>query len=415
MSGSRRWQARLAAVGPGILFAGAAIGVSHLVQSTRAGAGYGFGLLWAVLLVLLCKYPFFEYAHRYTIATGESLLEGYARLGRWALAVFMLVVLVSSFITTAAVTVVTAGLLGALLDVHLSLPVLSLILLLVILGVLGLGQYHLLDRSMKVMVLVLGVLTLVAVGMAFAHGPAGDPQFEAPDVWTLGGLTFLLALMGWMPAPLDIGAWSSLWVLEKDRETTAHTDMDSALFDFNLGYFAASILAVAFLSFGALIMYGTGAEFSPSGVAFSHQLVEMYTSALGGWSRWIISLVAFITMFSTTITVVDGYSRTLDRGLGLLLAPAAGSRTRVYALLLAVSALLVIAVFMSSMKALVDVVTVLAFLTAPLVAILNFMVVRQPQVPAAHRPGRFLTALSWLGIVFLAGFSLVWIWVRWLG
>ena len=36
-------------LGPGLLFAGAAIGVSHLVQSTRAGADFGFGLLWALL------------------------------------------------------------------------------------------------------------------------------------------------------------------------------------------------------------------------------------------------------------------------------------------------------------------------------------------------------------------------------
>ena len=44
-----RWRA----VGPGLLFAGAAIGGSHLVQSTRAGAGWGFGLLWAVVLILI--------------------------------------------------------------------------------------------------------------------------------------------------------------------------------------------------------------------------------------------------------------------------------------------------------------------------------------------------------------------------
>ena len=32
-------------IGPGILFASTAIGVSHLVQSTKAGALFGFGLL----------------------------------------------------------------------------------------------------------------------------------------------------------------------------------------------------------------------------------------------------------------------------------------------------------------------------------------------------------------------------------
>jgi hypothetical protein len=32
----------LQSLGPGLLFAGAAIGVSHLVQSTKAGAEFGF-------------------------------------------------------------------------------------------------------------------------------------------------------------------------------------------------------------------------------------------------------------------------------------------------------------------------------------------------------------------------------------
>ena len=46
-------------LGPGLLFAGAAIGVSHLVQSTRAGADFGFSLVWALILANIIKYPFF--------------------------------------------------------------------------------------------------------------------------------------------------------------------------------------------------------------------------------------------------------------------------------------------------------------------------------------------------------------------
>ncbi len=411
------WRRKFHAVGPGILFAGAAIGVSHLVQSTRAGAGYGFGLMWAVVLVLLFKYPFFQYAHRYTAATGESLLQGYRRLGVWALALFMGVVVISSFITMAAVTLVTAGLAGALLGLDISLTVLSLVLLVVIMALLGLGHYRLLDGMMKVMVLVLGALTLVAVGVAAWHGPAGDPHFSRPAVWSVGGLTFLLALMGWMPAPLDIGAWSSLWILEKHKDDAVPPTMKQALLDFNLGYTATVVLAFAFISFGALVMFGTGAEFSASGIAFSRQLVEMYTGTLGAWSRWIISLVAFITMFSTTITVMDGYARTLAAGSGLLLRPQEkpGPRSTVFFMvLLLVLAVAIIGFFIGGMRALVDVATVLAFLTAPLVAVLNFSVVRGDNVPAEHRPGRFLTLLSWGGIVFLTGFGVAWAWVRFL-
>ena len=75
----------LKSLGPGLLFAGAAIGVSHLVQSTRSGAEFGFGLLWALILVHLFKYPFFQYGPRYATATGESLLDGYKRLGKGVL------------------------------------------------------------------------------------------------------------------------------------------------------------------------------------------------------------------------------------------------------------------------------------------------------------------------------------------
>ncbi len=46
-------------MGPGLLYAGAAIGVSHLVQSTRAGASFGFELVAIILIANILKYPFF--------------------------------------------------------------------------------------------------------------------------------------------------------------------------------------------------------------------------------------------------------------------------------------------------------------------------------------------------------------------
>ena len=56
-SKSSRLINQLKSLGPGLLWAGAAIGVSHLDQSTIAGANYGFALVWAVLLANLFKYP----------------------------------------------------------------------------------------------------------------------------------------------------------------------------------------------------------------------------------------------------------------------------------------------------------------------------------------------------------------------
>jgi len=403
------------AIGPGILFAGAAIGGSHLVQSTRAGASHGFDLVVIVLLVLLCKYPFFEFAHRYTVATGESLLQGYLRLGRPALWLFFVIALGASFVNVAAVTLVTASLAGVLFGITAPIVVTSLLVLAVVGAILVLGRYRSLDLLMKVMVVVLGVLTLTAVAVALVHGPAGDPDYTRPAIWSVAGVSFLLALMGWMPAPVDVAVWPSLWILEKHRGTGTRPGLRAALFDFNLGYLTTGILALAFISFGALVMFGTGETFSNSGLRFSHQLINMYTATLGDWSRWLIAMVAFITMFSTTLTVCDGYARTLGVSMGLLFPVDERWRRRSYWFvlpLLMICGLLVIGLFLRGIKTMMDFATILAFLTAPLVAGLNFRVMLGSWVDAAYRPGAWLRGLAWLGIVYLAGFGLVYIYLR---
>ena len=81
----------LRALGPGLLFAGAAIGVSHLVQSTTAGALYGLSLVIVVVLAHAMKLPAMLFGPRYSAATGTSLLSAYRRQGRHALWTFALI------------------------------------------------------------------------------------------------------------------------------------------------------------------------------------------------------------------------------------------------------------------------------------------------------------------------------------
>ncbi|HOX25734.1 MAG TPA: Nramp family divalent metal transporter [Candidatus Krumholzibacteria bacterium] len=412
---SSRWQA----VGPGLLWAGAAIGGSHLVQSTRAGAGWGFDLLWAVVLILILKYPFFEFAHRYTASTGESLLHGYRRLGAWALGVFFAIALVSAVINAAAVTIVSASLLGGLLGLSWTLPNLAALVFGLVAVILVGGRYRTLDRAMKAMISVLAVLTLAGVAVALRHGPAGDlAAAPRPAVWDAAGVAFLLALMGWMPAPLDIAVWSSLWTLAKNRADHRQVSVADSRFDYHVGYVVTGVLAVAFVSFGALVMFGTGEAFADNGIVFANQLASMYARTLGEWTRWLIATVAFITMFSTSLTVCDGYARTLVGCWRLLRAgrlwpetDATGGRAGYLGVLgaLMLAGWLIIALWLSGLRALIDVATITAFLTAPVVGWLSFAAVRREPVPPADRPGRRLTWLTWAGFVYLIGFGLVYL------
>lgn len=88
-SGSRGISHYMQVLGPGILGAAAAIGGSHLVASTQAGARFGWQLIGLILLVNLLKYPFFQIGARYTMAADETLIQGYDRIGRGYLYLFI--------------------------------------------------------------------------------------------------------------------------------------------------------------------------------------------------------------------------------------------------------------------------------------------------------------------------------------
>lgn len=402
----------LKVLGPGILFASTCIGVSHLVQSTRAGADYGYALLGAVILANIFKYPFFEFAVRYTSATGVSVIDGYARKGRWIVWAYFLLSIPSMIIVTAAVTFVTAGLLGTLLGVDLPTDVLAAILFVICLAVLAIGKYKLLDNLLKVVGLALLISTVVAFVSALVHGPMEKaPDFVPKELYSISGIMFAIALMGWMPTAVDISTWTSLWSEAKAKVTGYQPTLRESLADFNFGYWVTAFLSICFLTLGANIIYGTGTELSNSSAGFAGQLIAMFTTAIGHWSYTIIAIAAFSTMFSTTITVVDGYGRSMNRTFKLMFGDSAEEDSRrsfiIWTIIVAVSAYLVIAQFLNNLTSLVDLATILSFVIAPLAGLLNYIVIRSEEIGEGYRLPKWLNGLAIAGLIFLTVFTII--------
>ena len=157
---------KLSKLGPGLLFAGAAIGVSHLVQSTRAGADFGWGFIWALILVNLFKYPFFQYGPRFTVATNTSLLDGYYKLGKGYLRAYFVLNIATMFTIQTAVTIVTAGLASQIFGVSDNLVYWSVTITLICTLILWVGKYATLDRIVKWVILTLTITTIIAVVLA---------------------------------------------------------------------------------------------------------------------------------------------------------------------------------------------------------------------------------------------------------
>ena len=392
------------ALGPGILMATAAIGGSHLVASTQAGALFGWQLLWLILLVNILKYPFFRFGVQYTLEHNESLLEGYQRKGKGYFYCFVVLNLVAAVVNTAGVLILTAALLQHALPWSLSITLLCWLILAVCLLILLLGHYQALDKVAKLIMVLLTVTTVTAAIIAASNGAHAPADFVGQSPWQLAMLGFLVALMGWMPAPIEISAISSLWLKAKQRRQPV--TRQQGLFDFNLGYWVTAALALVFVSLGALVQYGSEQQIALAGAAFAQQLVHMYGSTIGDWARPLVSLIAFLCMFGTTITVLDGYARSLNESGRLLGWYQADNRLSLngWLVLQAVSGMAVILFFRSAIGPMLTFAMTLAFLTTPVFAWLNFSLMRGTQKSALSKR---LTVLSWVGLAYLVGFALL--------
>ncbi len=111
------------------MFAAVAVGVSHLVQSTRAGANYGLTLGLLIVFTCLIKYPAFRFGSDYATASGKSLLHAYKRQGRLTQLIFLFGFPLDMFIASAAVVLVTAGVFKNVFNVSIGDVQLSFIIL----------------------------------------------------------------------------------------------------------------------------------------------------------------------------------------------------------------------------------------------------------------------------------------------
>ncbi|WP_305416549.1 NRAMP family divalent metal transporter [Photobacterium leiognathi] len=394
--------------------ASAAVGGSHLVASTKAGAIYGWQLAVIIILVNLFKYPFFRAGIQYTMGTGRTLVEGYAKLGRPYLCLFLCLTTISAIINTAALLMFSASLLGYFIPFSLSMSSLSIIVLTTCLVILFTGHYKALDMLAKIIMAILTITTLIAVIIAFQHPVTTIPHFVSPSPWSISALGFIVITMGWMPAPIEISCLTSAWLKKQTQQQTVTPR--SALFDFNIGYIGTAILALIFMSLGALLLHGSGVVLQTSGVGFSHQLISLYASTIGEWSRYLIAVIAFFCIFGSTITVIDGYSRVISDAQRLLQSkPAVSPRsTSLTMLIVSLSSLGIVLFWASALLPMLNFAMILAFITTPFFALLNYILVSKTALPKPLAMGKKLKWFSIIGLIYLFGFFLLFIWWKWL-
>ena len=398
-------------LGPGLLFASMAIGTSHLVLSTKAGAQYGWLMVIPIIVANVLKYPFFEFGVRYTSVTNKTLIEGYLNRGKGYLWFYAIITLVTTFTILAALYTVTAGLFINLFKIgDISIGMVALGLFVFISGLLIIGKYKFLEISLKFVVSILFIALIVTTALVVFQGQV-EPvsNFKPTPIFNEVGILFLIGLMGWMPTTVEASSWVSLWSIEKWKNQEKPSLRES-LQEFNLGYILTGVLALFFMTIGWFTLYGTNTVLSGNAVNFADQVVQLFTTHIGAWAYLFIAISAFATMFSTCMTAHDAVTRVSLDIIGLLRPNKMAIHTKVNfaigVILLAIVNFIVIIAFGANMGNLVALATFVSFVVAPIIGYMNLKNVMSNDIPEAYRPNKNLRTLTYLGIVVLSCFSL---------
>ncbi len=278
------------------------------------------------------------------------------------------------------------------------------------------GRYHLLERITKGIVLTFTILILLATYTAIG-------RIEWPDTeWVLSELDtktvfYIIALVGFMPTPLDASVLQSLWTRAKARDSGYLATPAEARLDFNVGYLITIALAICFVMLGMAVMFGSGVAFESSAAGFATQLITLFTVSVGEWAYYPIGLAAVAVMLSTLLTVMDGYPRVIEAIVMDLLPNSEGRMLgrRFYdwvLLFISVMSLVVLSLFMTSFAAFIDMTSVIVFLMSPLIAWLNHRSMFGQQVPRELQPGGFVKIWSIGAILIMMAVAVAYLYLR---
>ncbi len=294
------------AFGPGLIFALAAVGPQDLVTNSAAGASYGYALLWTVAFVVAARYVVLEATARYVVVTGETLMAGYARAGRWA----PWLILVSIFLKRHLTAFSQILLLGSSLE--LLLPVSStwirpggaLACWATGFALMYWGRYKLIERISRPLLVVLGgSLALAAVfarpdpdriarGVFVPSAPAGEAAYSLAFI--------LLALVG-----SGAGALSNLkyaaFVHEKGWRDVSFLRLQRT----DLLLSGAGLYAMLLL-----VQITAAASLYPAAQPLQdvQDLLPMFAGVFGDSGRIVLGVGLWATVFTTYTGATTGYS-----------------------------------------------------------------------------------------------------------
>ncbi len=293
MSERRHWFSKIA---PGILLAATGVGAGDILTTSLAGSEVGLVLMWTVVAGAVLKFTLSEGIARWQLATGSTLLEGWAlHLGPWIRWLFLAYLLLYTLSVGGALAT-ACGVAGtgfvAVGDPHASRVFWGVLHSLVGLWVAWRGSFRLFEI---VMAALAGIMFFAVVLTAIAIGP--DYRAVAggfiPSV-PAGGSSWVLAVLGGVGGTVTLLSYG-YWIREEGR--SGFDDVRVCRWDLAAGNGMTAVFGL-----GALVI-GSRLELEGQGAVLASQLADQLAAVVGAWGRWLFLAGFWGAVFSSLLGV----------------------------------------------------------------------------------------------------------------
>jgi Mn2+/Fe2+ NRAMP family transporter len=290
---------KMSYVGLGIVVTATGVGAGDMVTASVAGAGYGVALLWAVIVGAFLKFILSEGLGRWHLATGQTILQGWRSLGRWATGYFG-IYLLFGFIYGSAVAS-TCALVAIAMVPTISLWVWAIVHPVVGFILVWTGRYKYLERIMTVLV---AIMFITVVGSAVMLLPSlGDLAWGVVPKVPEGSLLKVLGLIGGVGGSITLASYG-YWLHAKGWKGKAWVPVMKI--DASVAYIITGIFGVALIIIGAEFLFGTGLKIS--GTEGLLALANPYGERFGSVLRWFLLLGFWSAAFTSLLGSWNGIS-----------------------------------------------------------------------------------------------------------
>ena len=297
---------RIKSVGPGLVYGLTVMGAGDIVSNAAAGAEYQYALIWALGVALVFRYVWVSTSAKYVLVTGETLLQGYGRLGNW----IIWIAFAALFLFRHLANVYLIAVMGSVWDLLIHLPtqwssaIWSIFFTVTGFVMMVWGGYSILEYFCKILAGATGASLIIAA--LFSHPePTGILKgMFIPTIPSATGLysslLLLMALVG-----TEAGSLANLtypyFIYEKGWRDASY--MKQQRFDLGFG------IACLFLM-GALLQIAAAGTIHPLGLKLEgpEQLVRIFSQSQGVAGLFIFALGLWGAAFSTYVGATTGFA-----------------------------------------------------------------------------------------------------------